>query len=173
MSPGEILATSKDHKPPTTPTIKTINRSIHPSHNSTNTTPTEINAACIRIRGHHTQQGWRAVKRSSSEGSESPWYCIPSAPKNTAATARLFYEAFRGDGQPPVAGQTAPTINSRTGNQPQLPPMHNNHVSSLLMITHMLWHHHFMQLPLPSHSPLALIVTSDSLYRCLASSHWY
>eukprot|EP00956_Cyclotella_meneghiniana_P015680 scaffold24242_cov23-Cyclotella_meneghiniana.AAC.1 len=38
--------------------------------------------------------------------------------------------------------------------------MHNNDVSSLLMITHMLWHHHFMQLPLPSHSPLGLVTSN-------------
>ena len=43
-----------------------------------------------------------------------------------------------------------------------MPPMHNNDVSPLLMITLMLWHNYFMQLPLPSHSPLALIVTSDA-----------
>eukprot|EP00956_Cyclotella_meneghiniana_P032096 scaffold86591_cov83-Cyclotella_meneghiniana.AAC.4 len=53
--------------------------------------------------------------------------------------------------------------NSCTGNCHQLPPtpMYTNDVSSLLMITHMLWHHYFMQLPLPSHSPLALM-TSDA-----------
>ena len=39
--------------------------------------------------------------------------------------------------------------------------MYTNDVSSLLMITHMLWHHYFMQLPLSSHSPLALM-TSDA-----------
>ena len=39
--------------------------------------------------------------------------------------------------------------------------MHNNGVSSILMITHMMWHHHFMRLPLPFHSALAL-VTSDA-----------
>ena len=42
-----------------------------------------------------------------------------------------------------------------------MPPMHNNDVSPLLMITLMLWHNYFMQLPLPSHSPLAR-VTSDA-----------
>ena len=31
---------------------------------------------------------------------------------------------------------------------------------ALLMITHMLWHHQVMQLPLPSHSPLSLVTSA-------------
>lgn len=40
--------------------------------------------------------------------------------KNTAAMGRHFSDTFPGDGQPQAAIQTAPPINSRTGQQPSI-----------------------------------------------------
>ena len=45
---------------------------------------------------------------------------LPLPRENTAAMGRHFSDTFPGDGQPQAAIQTAPPINSRTGQQPSI-----------------------------------------------------
>ena len=45
---------------------------------------------------------------------------LPLPRENTAAVARLFSDAFPGDGQPQADIQTAPPIDSRTGQHPSI-----------------------------------------------------
>ena len=132
-----------------------------------------------RIRGHCTQRSWRAATRSSSKVSESAWYCSPSTTQNTDAV-RLFSKAFEGDGQPPVAGQTALTVNSHTRNQPyQLPPIHNNDMLALYWWSRTccgtIKSCNFRSRPTPHSLWWPAPQTERSLlsYRCPASSHWY
>ena len=69
---------------------------------------------------------------------------LPLPRENTAAVARLFSDAFPGDGQPQAAIQTAPPIDSRTGQHPSI--ANNEQPRRVIVITdsharkHVLWH---------------------------------
>ena len=90
MSPGEILATSKDHKPPTTPTIKTrsIDQSIHltilPIPRQQKSTPLAFEFEVIaRIKAEEPVRDPAQRAQNLRDTASLP------PPKNTA-TARLF-----------------------------------------------------------------------------------
>ena len=89
---------------------------------ATNTMPTneEINKARLRgaiARDVADQQLLDPHQRAQNQADAA--LPLPRE-KNTAAMGRHFSDTFPGDGQPQAAIQTAPPINSRTGQQPSI-----------------------------------------------------
>ena len=79
----------------------------------------EINNACLRgaiARDVADQQLLDPHQRAQNQADAA----LPLPRENTAAMGRHFSDTFPGDGQPQAAIQTAPPINSRTGQQPSI-----------------------------------------------------
>ena len=91
-------------------------------HRNTNTMPTNEAIDNARLRGAIARNAADQQLLNPDQRAQNPADAALSLPlprENTAAVARIF-SAFPGDCQPQAAIQTAPPIDSRTGQHPSI-----------------------------------------------------